>query len=74
LLAEYLLRDQSQWDTRSIEKAMRGNEPVTVHLKKEYPVMIEYRTVWVDEDGLLNFREDVYGHDKRQLAQLNRRR
>jgi murein L,D-transpeptidase YcbB/YkuD len=73
LLAEYLLRDQSQWDTRSIEKAMR-NEPVTVHLKKEYPVMIEYRTVWVDEDGLLNFREDVYGHDKRQLAQLNRRR
>jgi murein L,D-transpeptidase YcbB/YkuD len=72
VLAEYLLRDQPDWNTKAIARAMESTEPITVHLKKDYPVMIEYRTVWVDDEGHVNFRDDVYGHDKRQLAQLNK--
>jgi L,D-transpeptidase YcbB len=70
--AKYLLRDNNNWNEKRMEEAMQSEEPVTVHLKKKYHVEIEYRTVWVDENGLLNFREDVYGHDKRQLAMLKR--
>jgi L,D-transpeptidase YcbB len=33
-------------------------------------VFITYYTAWVDEDGRLNFRDDVYGHDKQVKAQL----
>jgi len=70
-LAEYLLKDQRGWDSETINKAMQGEQTMTVHLKKPYHVQIEYRTAWVDENGLVNFRDDIYGHDKKQLAQLN---
>jgi L,D-transpeptidase YcbB len=70
--AKYLLRDNPKWDEARMLEAMQSDEPITVLLKKKYHVEIEYRTVWVDEKGRLNFREDVYGHDKRQLNLLNR--
>lgn len=71
--AKYLLRDNDKWDDEEkIKESMGKEDPVTVYLKKKYHVEIEYRTVWVDEDGLLHFRDDVYGHDKRQLSLLNR--
>jgi len=31
-------------------------------------VLITYYTAWVDEKGILNFRDDIYRHD-RSLAQ-----
>jgi murein L,D-transpeptidase YcbB/YkuD len=71
-LAEYLLRDQPKWNRKRIEEAMDSEEPINVNLKKPYPVHIVYRTVWVDDDNEVNFREDIYGHDKRQLAQLKK--
>lgn len=70
LFAEYLLRDQKGWGKERIQKSMYGSNTATIQLKKRYPVYIEYRTVWVDENNELNFREDIYGHDRRQLQQL----
>jgi L,D-transpeptidase YcbB len=71
-LAEYLLRDQKNWNRKSLSELMQLEEPKHVNLKKNYPVHIVYRTAWVDEEGLVNFRKDVYGHDERQLAQLRK--
>jgi murein L,D-transpeptidase YcbB/YkuD len=71
-LAEYLLRDQKHWNRKEIEAATKLDEPKHANLKKEYPVHITYRTAWVDDDGLVNFRKDIYGHDERQLAQLRK--
>jgi murein L,D-transpeptidase YcbB/YkuD len=68
--AEYLLRDQRGWTPERISKAMNESKSMTIHLKKHYDVHIEYQTAWVDGDGLINFREDIYGHDKMQLQQL----
>jgi L,D-transpeptidase YcbB len=70
-LAEYLLKDQKDWRMETIDKAMNSDQTQTVFLTTPYPVHIEYRTAWVDDNGLVNFREDIYGHDKRQLAQLH---
>lgn len=69
-LAAYLLKDYRGWDLEAVEKAMHSNKTHSVILKRPYPVVLEYRTAWVDENGLVNFREDIYGHDKRQLAML----
>lgn len=69
-LAQYLLRDQPEWTEKKIKEVMTGTEPKQVNLKQKCPVEIEYRTVWVDDKGLVHFRNDVYGHDKRQLDQL----
>ncbi len=38
-----------------------------VPLPEPIPVRLEYRTVWVDEDGVLQVRKDVYGRDRRDL-------
>jgi hypothetical protein len=35
-------------------------------------VYLLYQTAWVDEDGLLQFRNDIYGHDARLAAALRR--
>lgn len=69
-LAEYLLKDKKGWGIDNIDKAMNSHDTRTVYLTIPYPVHIEYRTAWVDDNGLVNFREDIYGYDKKQLAQL----
>jgi L,D-transpeptidase YcbB len=69
-MAEYLLRNDPTWDAVKIEEAMQAKEPKVVKLKNTAEVFITYYTAWVDESGLLNFRQDVYGHDKKKKGQL----
>jgi murein L,D-transpeptidase YcbB/YkuD len=69
-LAEYLLRNEPIWTTDKITKAMNSGKEQFVTLKKPMPVFIGYFTSWVDRDGKLNFRNDIYGHDKKMAAQL----
>ena len=69
-LAAYLLRFQPEWTTKAITDAMNTSKEKWVPLKKEVPVFISYFTTWVDEEGLLNFRDDVYGHDKKMAKGL----
>jgi murein L,D-transpeptidase YcbB/YkuD len=69
-MAEYLLRNDTDWDAAKIEEAMNTKEQKIVKLKNKAEVFITYYTAWVDEEGRLNFRDDVYGHDKKVRAQL----
>ena len=41
-----------------------------VTLDNHIPVYISYSTAWVDNQGVLNFREDIYGHDKRMAERM----
>jgi murein L,D-transpeptidase YcbB/YkuD len=68
--AEYLLRNQRGWNAGAINKVMNGLEPYTLLLKNHCPVQVEYRTAWVDDDGEIHFREDIYEHDKNHLKEL----
>ena len=69
-LATYLLRNQPEWTTEKINVAMSSSIEKWVPLKKSLPVFITYFTAWVDSEGLLNFRDDVYGHDKNLAKHL----
>lgn len=69
-LAEYLLSDRPEWSTDKIEKAMNAKKETWVTMKNKVPVFITYFTSWVDKDGLLNFRDDIYGHDQKMALQL----
>ncbi len=73
LFARYLLKEDSTWTEEKILEYMHGGKETFVKLKKKVPVFIAYFTAWVDREGLLNFREDVYGHDKKmnQLLFVN---
>ncbi|WP_185152771.1 L,D-transpeptidase family protein [Fulvivirga aurantia] len=67
LLAEYLLREQA-WDREKINEHMFKEEPVWVGLRTKLPVYIDYRTAWVNKDGLVSFGEDIYGIDQLQAS------
>ena len=62
-LANYLLRNQPEWTPQKINEAMNSGEEKYVKLKTPVPVLIAYYTAWVDEKGVLNFRDDIYNHD-----------
>ncbi|MEP6927634.1 MAG: L,D-transpeptidase family protein, partial [Ginsengibacter sp.] len=62
-LADYLLKDDSQWTEEKINESMNSGDEQFVAVKNPVPVFITYYTAWVDENGKLNFRNDIYGHD-----------
>jgi murein L,D-transpeptidase YcbB/YkuD len=63
-MAEWLLRNDAAWPKEKIVKAMNQTHETSVKLKEAIPVFIIYYTAWMDGDGQLNFRDDVYEHDK----------
>lgn len=63
-MAQYLLRDQPEWTPEKIEDAMNSGKEKYVKLKNPVPVIITYYTAWVDDNGQLNFRDDIYSHDE----------
>ena len=69
-LALYLLRDNPAWDEKKITAAMNSGREQTVTLKQPIPVFIGYLTAWVDWQGRLNFRKDIYGRDDRLAKML----
>ena len=69
-LAAYLLRGQSEWTPEKIREAMNSGKEQTVKLNNPVPVAITYYTAWVDRNGQLNFRDDVYQHDDRTARMM----
>lgn len=69
-LAQFLLRRDTLFTADSIKTLMHQPKEKWVTIKPTIPVTIKYFTAWVDEDGLLNFRDDIYGHDAKMAAKL----
>lgn len=64
-MAEYLLQNDPAWDPGKIQEAMNSGKEKYVKLKDPVSVFITYYTAWVDENGKLNFRDDIYAHDEK---------
>ena len=62
-LAEYLLRQQAGWTGNNVRGAVQEGRTVQVDLVNPIAVYLIYWTAWVDEDGAVQFREDLYGED-----------
>ncbi len=69
-LARHLLRHDTAWTAQRMDAAMHRPTELQVPLKVPVPVVIGYFTAWVDDAGLLHFREDIYGHDARLEREL----
>jgi murein L,D-transpeptidase YcbB/YkuD len=68
--ANYVLRNQPEWTSEKISEAMNSGDEKYVKVKEPIPVVITYYTAWVDDNGRLNFREDIYGHDARLAEKM----
>jgi murein L,D-transpeptidase YcbB/YkuD len=63
-LATYILRDDPDWSRQKILESLKTSERRVVRLRNPIPVHLLYLTAWVDEDGLLHFRDDIYVRDE----------
>jgi murein L,D-transpeptidase YcbB/YkuD len=70
--AQYLLRADTAtiWKSHIIDSVMNLTTEKWVTLKQPIPVLIAYFTAWVDVNGKLNFRKDIYKHDEKLAAKL----
>jgi murein L,D-transpeptidase YcbB/YkuD len=75
------LKPEDKEDEKNFKKRMEyykenkdsadfGTETKTIMLKKKIPVYVDYYTAWVDSNGVLNFRMDVYERDKKILGKI----
>lgn len=63
LLADKLLRGQQGWNRSNIDSAIDQNRTTRIKLHDQVPVYLMYWTTWVDAQGRLQLRDDVYQRD-----------
>ncbi len=69
-LAKLLLQDDPRWTDERFEQELAGFERRIVTLPTPIDVHLTYLTSWVDRQGVVQFRDDVYGRDGRLSAAL----
>ena len=62
-LITWLLRDTPGWDASAIEEMFKNGQRLDVKLSQQVPVYWVYVTAWAVSDGIVNFRNDIYGLD-----------
>jgi murein L,D-transpeptidase YcbB/YkuD len=62
-LAEWVLKADRDWDSSRIEEIVAKGVPQTIRLRQPVPVRFVYLTAWSDGNGMVHFREDIYGRD-----------
>jgi murein L,D-transpeptidase YcbB/YkuD len=66
-LAAWLLADTPGWSRTQIDAAIAKGERTDVRLARKIPVAWIYLTGWATRDGIIHFRDDIYGHDERPV-------
>jgi murein L,D-transpeptidase YcbB/YkuD len=62
-LVAWLMEENKGWDRARIDKTISSGEHMDVPLSSKVPIYLMYLTAWVGEDGVVNFRDDVYNRD-----------
>ena len=57
-------------DFDKAENILEENKKTILRLSTTVPVDMIYITVWANEDGIVQFRDDIYGYDKLQLPSI----
>lgn len=57
-----------------IDGILQTDETEVVRLQQVLPVYLEYFTVWVADDGIVEFYGDIYGYDRAAVREVSRRR
>ena len=71
-LALHALTDGTgRWTKRRLEEAIASVGSSRIALAQPLPVYILYWTAFADPDGAVQFRDDVYGRDRRTAAMLD---
>jgi murein L,D-transpeptidase YcbB/YkuD len=58
-----LLMQEDGYEQAEIDRALQTRETIRVRLRSPIPTHLAYMTTWVDTQGSLQRRADIYGHD-----------
>ena len=63
-IASWLLRGQDNWTPQTFAAAIKTGGTATIRLQDPADIAIVYWTAWVDEQGTVQFRRDIYRRDR----------
>jgi murein L,D-transpeptidase YcbB/YkuD len=62
-LITWLLRDTPGWSRERVDEMFRNGERLDVQLAQPVNVYFAYVSAWATADGIVHFRNDIYGQD-----------
>jgi L,D-transpeptidase YcbB len=68
-----VMRDDPQWSDKRREEALARESPTRVALVRPIRVFILYGTALANEDGRVQFFDDLYAQDAPLIAKLSER-
>lgn len=68
--ANQLTNDLPGWNQKKVDEVLKSKKRTVVNLSEPLPVHITYSTVWLGEKGIVHFRPDIYGRDRKLYAAL----
>jgi len=63
-LAAWLLADEPRWSDDLVHETATRGKRKAVRLQTPVPVIFTYLTAWAGRDGVVQFRNDLYGRDR----------
>lgn len=63
-LAAYLLQNRGQWSRDAILQTIKSGQRKIIRIQDTVFVHLFYWTAWVDKEGMVHFRKDIYTRDK----------
>lgn len=64
VLMQWVLQDEKQITPDRIQSIFETGKETYLNLKQGIPVTIAYYTAWIDENGYINYTDDVYKLDE----------
>jgi len=72
-LADYLLKDDPEWNETKLREAIQTGKTRIIPLQHPVNVHVLYWTAWMDGEGHIHFRQDIYGRDAKLYAALKQK-
>ncbi|NNF99918.1 MAG: L,D-transpeptidase family protein [Desulfobacteraceae bacterium] len=63
-LAAYLMSGNAGWTREKLAEAIEKGSQRNIHLPAPILIHLLYMTAWIAEDGIPQFRDDIYGRDR----------
>jgi murein L,D-transpeptidase YcbB/YkuD len=68
-LAEIVLGKDNGWSEAKVRSLIGGGERL-INMERQIPIHLEYFTAFVDDEGKVQLREDIYGYSHKLQAAL----
>ena len=73
-LADFVLSGDARWPSQTLREQVESGQTLKIQLEHPLPVYILYMTAWADDQGAVQFCNDIYGQDAPLDRALNQKR